>query len=556
AAALLGTTTVAWLSGPLRAEILGVALSVRTLSRPMVAVLVVLAIRAWLLRASPPGHARGAGLAVVSRVALGSVVAAGLVGWLAFRSPTVGGSDSYGYVSAADRLLAGRLVQDEPLARILPFPNAITAAVPFGYVPASRVAHASAPAFPLGLPALMAVAKVAVGPQGPFLVSLIMGVWLLVASSWTAWRWTGDRETALLTAALVAINPVVFTYAIQPMSDVPAAALIVSAVAAWSHVRPMPVTAGVCAALAIAVRPALAPAVLALALWPVLLREPDRRRLALRFLGPVAGGIGLMGLAQWYLYGDLRASGYGAVAGLFSVAHVGLNLRIYGLWGWLALGPLWVGAVAIGLVISSARARAMTLLIAAGVSAPYLVYRPYDHWETLRFLLPAIAVATVVAASGLGAVARRVAVPQAGGVLAAGLVLMVATLSATWMSAQQVFTMPVHEARYRLAGEMVAQVTPPTAVILAAQHSGSVRYYAGRRTVNWQGVPRGTLPATVRALQAQGARVFLLIDSQVERRELDLLHGWPFDGGEWLPAGQRRDVQLLEAPPDPGPARE
>jgi len=82
--------------------------------------------------------------------------------------------------------------------------------------------------------------------------------------------------------------------------------------------------------------------------------------------------------------------------------------------------------------------------------------------------------------------------------------------------------------------------------VLALQHSGSLRYYAGRQTLNWDQIPSGMLSATADALRIRGYSVFVLIDSDAERAMFESRHGAALN--DWLPVGQRRSMQLLEAP--------
>jgi hypothetical protein len=187
-------------------------------------------------------------------------------------------------------------------------------------------------------------------------------------------------------------------------------------------------------------------------------------------------------------------------------------------------------------------------LVSGGIVAPYLFYRTYDHWETLRFLLPAIVVMTIVAAAGIGATARRAAGEGGGALAAAGLTVAIAWTWVAWLQVSGVFTMPEHERRHRLAGDLVARATPGHAVVLALQHSGSLRYYARRDTLNWDQLPSGSLRETVRVLRQQGRPVFVITDSDTERAQFTARHGRVLDEDGWLPAGQRRDVQLYEAP--------
>jgi hypothetical protein len=180
AAVCIGVAAAAAYAGPLRFEMGEIDLSVRSLGRPLLAAAALLAVRFAV-----PDRARdrlhdGAGAAV--RVCVGAVIAAALAGWMAYQSPTVGGADSYGYVSAAERIARGTLIEDEPLARILPFDDATRAAVPLGYVPSAARPHASAPAYPLGLPALMAAAIVAGGRDAAFMVAPVLGLALVAAA--------------------------------------------------------------------------------------------------------------------------------------------------------------------------------------------------------------------------------------------------------------------------------------------------------------------------------------------------------------------------------------
>ena len=152
-AILLGAALAAAYAGPLRFEFFGTTISIRTLSRPLIAAAIVFAARIGL-GGRPLATAA---LEALAKVTCGALITAGTIGWVSYLSMTCGGADSYGYVSAGERLLAGAIVQNEPLAEILPA-NGVRAATPLGYVPAGRIPNASVPAYPLGLPAVMAIA--------------------------------------------------------------------------------------------------------------------------------------------------------------------------------------------------------------------------------------------------------------------------------------------------------------------------------------------------------------------------------------------------------------
>lgn len=540
AALCLGGALLAAIAGPLRFD-LGVAtVSVRTLLRPLLIALAVLAVRWWMVPRPRRRHAAP----LAGELMLATITAAAVLGWLMFLSTHVGGADSYGYVSAAARLHGGHLTEPEPLARVLPLARPIEALTPLGYVPSPRHADATVPAYPLGLPALMAAAMAVGGSRGPFAIAPLMGLLLLWAAARLSTAWFDDRLVTRSAVALTAIHPLVFTYAIQPMSDVPAAAWYLAAIAALWHRPSRPWIAGAAAAAALLTRPALAPAAAALVLIPVAIDAPRDPRRAARVLVPLVIGIGMLAAVQWRLYGHPLASGYGGVDTLFSPARVATNAYSYGYWIVAALGLPWLGAAAIGVAISPRAVRRTLALISSAVLFPYLAYRTYDHWETLRFLLPALVLLTIAAAAGIVHLARRSS-RRAAPVIAATLVAAFAASWTMWMGAQQVFTMPAHEARHALAGELVAGATPAGAVVLALQHSGSLRYYAPRQTVNWDRLPAGRLDDTIAALRANGHRVYLLLDSDTERALFEAKHG-PI--GSWLPNGQRRSMQLYEAP--------
>lgn len=556
ASALFGLTIAAVYVGPLSLTLAGRVVSVRTLSRPLLLAVILVIVATVIARPSWRSAAAASG-----RVVLGALVAFGVMLWMVFLSPTVGGADSYGYVSAADRILSGRLTQEEPLARLMPFARGIEALCPLGYVSAPTGADACVPAYPLGLPALMALATMIGGPVAPFAVAPLAGLVLLAAAWQVARRWYGDTLVALAACALLSVHPLVLTYAIQPMSDLPAAALVLLAVAGLSRTPSLALAAGAAAGAAVLIRPALAPLAVALGAAPLFaphsvygswwhgvaerLRDREAWRTVVRYAMPVGVAGAILAALQWHLYGHPLSSGYGTVGGLFSLAAVSANLRSFGYWTVATLGPALLGAVVVGLAVASRVALVQTLAVTAGLLALYLPYRPFDHWETLRFLLPGLTLVAIIGAAGVVAIARRLVGPVWAAWTSAVVCGAMAWTWLAWMTSQQVFTMPQHEARHRLAGEMVQQVVPGQGVVLALQHSGSLRYYTGRPTLNWERIPPGSLGAAAQALDAAGHPVFLLIDSEQEHARFETIHG-PL-GDRWLPAGQRRSMQLFEA---------
>jgi hypothetical protein len=68
------------------------------------------------------------------------------------------------------------------------------------------------------------------------------------------------------------------------------------------------------------------------------------------------------------------------------------------------------------------------------------------------------------------------------------------------------------EARYPLAGEWIKVNTPANSVVMANQHSGSLRWYGKRETIRWDFVDPTQLATTVGELQSHGATVYVALE--------------------------------------------
>ena len=546
AAALVGVAMLAGWSGGWRVDLFGFDISVRTVWRPLLVGVALLAGHAFRRRDGAVSIAEFSTSA--ARVIVGGLLVAGVLGWVTYLSPYAGGSDSYGSVSAADRRRGGLLIQHEPMADVLPAEAAV-AATTLGYVQAGRTADASVPAFPLGLPVQMALAATVFGARAMFYVPLALGIVLVATSYWIALRITRDRTAAIAAAATVSMHPIVFAYAIQAMSDVPAAGWYLLAGALLMSERvPSAALAGLSASAALLTRPALVPGVLALLLIPIAGGKSRAARVAV-YASLVAAAIGVQGWTQWYLYGSPLGNGYGTFEELFAVRFIWPNVRSYTYWTIVMHGAIWIVALARGVFVARDRStRALLLASFAGAIVPYAVYRTYDHWETLRFVLPLLAMLTIVAVVGAFQIAGRYAPPHVATWLGVGLTIAMAATWARWLEHEQVFDLARVEERYQRAGELVARVTPENAVVLSSLHSGSLRYYAKRQTVDWARIPPDALDAAVTALESHGHPVYLMFDGQQEQQLFEARHGNVINRQRWLPAGQRRDLRLYEAP--------
>jgi len=70
------------------------------------------------------------------------------------------------------------------------------------------------------------------------------------------------------------------------------------------------------------------------------------------------------------------------------------------------------------------------------------------------------------------------------------------------------------EAKYVEVARVVASLTDPDAVIISAQHSGSIRYYAGRLTLRWDTGDPAWLDRTVSWLAERGHHPYFVLEPQ------------------------------------------
>jgi hypothetical protein len=400
---------------------------------------------------------------------------------------SVGGADSAGYLAQAQRWHDGTLHVPLPLA-IPGVPDAWPQSG-LGLRP-DATGTATVPTYPPGLPWLEAVAlrlggeavAVRLIPAGATMVALV-AIWLIAVPR------AGHPGAAFAVATLATLPPFLFQ-ALQPMSDVPALAawLIALALAARSSAAAL---AGAVAAttLAILIRPNLAPLALAVT-WQAAIPSLSGRA-ALRRALPIgiaaAVGVAVVASVQAYLYGSPLQSGYGRASELFAVSYIPENLGLYA--AWLREGVAWPARVvlacgAAGLAVCAVRHATWRplMLMGALAGALYVVYLPFDSWTYLRFVLVALALAPLGVAHLLGSLQRSRHARWTFPVVAL-LVLAMVLPNLRRSRELAVFDVRAREYRYQAAGAFVRDHLPSGAVIVAAQHSASAPYYSGRPVI-------------------------------------------------------------------------
>jgi hypothetical protein len=499
-------------TGGIDAEIGDLPVRSRSWQRPVaIALLLALAgvirARAWI-----PSVTTGVARVLPLALACWSAAAAVALGTFA-----AGGADSYGYISQAELLVQGRLTMNAGQWPEFRWPDVPRTLTPLGYT-AGPAPGVYAPIYPPGLPLVMAVFRL-VHPLGVFFVGPLCAaaaVWLCARLG----REMNDDVAGAAAAVLLSFSPTFLFQSLQPMSDVPVtAAWMAALVLARQSWRGSAVWAGVFASIAILIRPNLAP-LSAL----VIAASADARRLR----GPVATtvamipGVALLCAIQYVRFGSPVGSGYGSFDQLFSLDNIVPNLALYPRWLmdlhtpfivlWL-LAPLWILRAPIRVRRFAWCGYAFCLAVVLAY-LPYASFRP-EEWLYTRFLLPAIPLmllfGMLLVLQGLRRTAPRAAEPAAL-LLAAGL----ATWTGLTATSRGLLALRAIEQRYPLVGEYVRDHLPASAFVVAMQHSGSIRHYAGRGTLRWDLLDPASLDRAVRELRDAGHDPFLIVDAGEE----------------------------------------
>ena len=456
---------------------------------------------------------------MAAAIAVAAVVVAFLYG-----APVAGGSDSYGYVSQAHLWATGRMREELRLVDELVPAVPVNALVPLGYNLAGD-GRTIVPTYAAGLPLVMALFERLAGARAVFWVGPLLAG-LAVWSTFLLGRAAAGAVAGVLAAMLLATSSgFLFQMTAAPMSDLPAAAWWTLALALlFVERRWAAPIASLAAALAILTRPNLVP-VAVVPLVCLLWRAVDERRSAgagaarprRRDLVVFAAGVVAACAAVAWInarnYGSPLSSGYD-VKGLFALEHAPLNLVRYPALLTVMQTPLVWLAVAAPWFQWRRRAPMDAMLIAIGmvaaVFACYFFYPGFDGYATMRFLVPGLPALFVLLGSALALITTRL--PPLWRTLV--LVAVVATIGVQSVRyAREGWAFDTRgDLRFAVIGRAVAQRLPQNAVILAMQHSGSVRYYSGRETVRYDLLPAERLDRLIKRLRRLDRPTYILLD--------------------------------------------
>jgi hypothetical protein len=426
------------------------------------------------------------------------------------------GADASGYLSYASVLLEERLTYSEPLASVAKWADGPATLAPLGW----RVGmhpDEQVPTYAIGLPLLLAPFLRLLGDAGAALVIPACFAVAIGATGAIAHRVAGPAA-AIMAATLLATSPVALLQSIQVMSDVPVtAAWLLCWLLALSQ---RPLSAGVAAASAILIRPNLAP----LCALPLLYLA---RRGGLRSGGaaavPVVLAGALVGYLQWVYFGSPLRSGYGTAQEIYSLANIVPNTLLYTRWV-MEIHGSWLLAAPVALVFLR-RDLAWLFAFAALVVIAYLVYAQFESWTYLRFLLPAMAIATIGVAVTVACSCRRLPAP----VRVALVVLLTSALATMALATARdlhVFRLAARQERGRMIGERLAATLPVNSVFISGEQSGTLRYYTGHTIVRWDLMAPDAMPEAIEWLTLNGYQLWVVLDDWEEeafRRKFPLL---------------------------------
>ena len=167
------------------------------------------------------------------------------------------------------------------------------------------------------------------------------------------------------------------------------------------------------------------------------------------------------------------------------------------------------------------------LLVFATLFAFYSLYLVFDEWVYVRFLLPALPWLFVLSGAVLAWAAERL--PQRGlaPLVTLAAALMNVTAGIERARAAGALDVGAGERRFVAMADFV-RASPPDAVVLAMQHSGSLAYYTDRVVIRWDWIEPAELPGLLETLRARGRAVYAVLDDWETARFNDRFEPVPF----------------------------
>ncbi len=435
----------------------------------------------------------------------------------------LGGADTYGYVSQADLWLGGDLTIDQAFAKEAPWPRSEWTFAPLGYRPSPIDDRLLVPVYSPGLPMLLAVAR-RLGGQAAMFAVVPLCAGLLVLATYGLGSRLGSRAVGVTGAWLVATSPVVLAHTVVTMTDVPVAAAWASAFYLLLGTGALSAAgAGLLSGAAVLIRPNLVTLAAVLGLHYVMrIWRPSSRRRAVgecvAFGMAALPGIVAVAAINRFLFGSPFVSGYGSIGELFAWHRVAANLRNYLAWLVGSHTPLVIcGLAAIFVPLRrlwpDTEDRRVFVIIGAFVAvlwATYCAWVVFDTWLFLRFLLSSWPF--IMLGVGAVAVASWRAVAPSTKPLVVCVVVVLGLVQIQFARNHGALTMGEAERHNVVVAQFAQRITEPNSVVVSFYHSGSLRYYGGRMTLNYSHLDEQWLDRAVDWLQRRGIHTYAVME--------------------------------------------
>jgi hypothetical protein len=111
---------------------------------------------------------------------------------------------------------------------------------------------------------------------------------------------------------------------------------------------------------------------------------------------------------------------------------------------------------------------------------------------------------------------------------------------------RQTFELQGLDARFERAGLYVAERLPPNALVITSAHSGSVRFYAHRPTLVWDGLPPDSLDGAIAFARAKGFDPYLMLESGEEPPFRKRFAGSAVGALDWPPMAEVALVRVYD----------
>jgi hypothetical protein len=143
------------------------------------------------------------------------------------------------------------------------------------------------------------------------------------------------------------------------------------------------------------------------------------------------------------------------------------------------------------------------------------VYFVFNEWSYLRFLLPALAIASVLTGVAVAALVERLASPARASVLFLA-VLAIGGIGLSRARALDAFDLADAYRRVLQIDRYLESALPDRAVIVAGEQSGAARFDTGHPIVRWEAASHDDLARVLTLLDADRRPVWILLDAWEE----------------------------------------